>query len=101
LLCTSRPLCSIRCANSRLGNIAFIIRHSQSSYGKQVDPGDIFIASRKWQGHGDDSWGIGVFVIGSGYTHTVFRITVKKDENTIDKLVAEMDGQMEKFFPAL
>jgi hypothetical protein len=34
-------------------------------------------------------------------THTVFRITVKKDENTIDKLVAEMDGQMEKFFPAL
>jgi hypothetical protein len=88
-------------ANARLGNIAFLVRHNQSSYGKQIDLGDIFIASRKWQGKSDDSWGIGVFVIGNGYTHTVLRITIKKDENAIDKLVTDVDGQMEKFFPTV
>jgi hypothetical protein len=100
-LTTSRVQYSTRYTNAGLGNIAFFIRHNQSSYGKQIDPGDISIASRNWKGNGDGSAGIGVFVVGSGYTHTVFRVKVNKDDSAIDKLVQEVNGHMEKFFPGI
>jgi hypothetical protein len=84
-------------------NIAFLIRHNQSSYGKQVDPSDISVASRNWQimKQGGGAAGIGVFVNGNGFSHTVVRTTVNPGENTVDRLILQVDLQTQTFFPGI
>ncbi|KAF2825939.1 hypothetical protein CC86DRAFT_253885, partial [Ophiobolus disseminans] len=87
-------------------NLAFLMRHNQSSYGKPIDNNDVSIASRNWHATKlkmeDDVGvaGIGVFVNGgNGFTHTVVRIGVKKGENAVERLTAEVDRLMLQFFP--
>jgi hypothetical protein len=82
-------------------NIAFLIRHNQSSYGKSIDPNDVSMCSRNWQGmkKGNGPAGIGVFVNGNGYTHTVCRVQVLKGQSAVEQFAASVDGFMATFFP--
>ncbi|KAF2026905.1 hypothetical protein EK21DRAFT_73184 [Setomelanomma holmii] len=82
-------------------NIAFLIRHNQSSYGKQIDPNDVSMCSRNWAGmkSGNGPAGIGVFVNGNGYTHTVCRVQVLKGQNAVEQFVQHVDVFMANFFP--
>ncbi|KAF1921554.1 hypothetical protein BDU57DRAFT_553665 [Ampelomyces quisqualis] len=82
-------------------NIAFLIRHNQSSYGKRIDTNDVSIISRNWQGMKQfgGSAGLGVFVNGNGFTHTVLRITVSSGENAIDRFMIQVDSVLQTFFP--
>lgn len=89
-----------------LGNLAFLIRHQQASYGKQIEANDIFIASRFFKGAGqkvkeEDGkvTGLGVFVNGSGFTHTVVRVAFKSGENALELLTNQVDQLMDPFFP--
>lgn len=45
--------------------------------------------------------GIGIFVIGNGYTHTVLRLTVQTGESAVDKLTLETENLLHGFFPNL
>lgn len=82
-------------------NVAFLIRHNQSSYGKKTEPNDISIASRNWQSmlEGTGLAGVGIFVNGNGYTHTVVRTNVQPGENLVDNLTQVVDQIMQNFFP--
>lgn len=95
-------------ANSTTGNLAFLIRHNQASYGKQVEVNDVFVASRYFKGCKDNvknengkvsGAGLGVFVNGNGFTHTVVRIFVKDGDNALEILTAQVDELMAPFFP--
>ncbi|KAH7083855.1 hypothetical protein FB567DRAFT_446470 [Paraphoma chrysanthemicola] len=83
-------------------NIAFLVRHNQSSYGKHIDPNDVSMCSRNWNGmkKGNGPAGIGVFVNGgNGYTHTVCRVQVLKGQNAVEQFASVIDGFMATFFP--
>lgn len=89
-----------------LGNLAFLIRHNQASYGKQIDPNDIFIASRYFKGgkqavktESGPVAGLGVFVNGNGFTHTVIRIVINPGDDTLELLSTQLDQLMAQFFP--
>jgi hypothetical protein len=86
-----------------LENIAFLIRHNQSSYGKVIEPNDISMASRNWPMTKSDTKaaGIGIFVNGNGFTHTAVRVTVSLGENAIEKLTMELDRLLLNFFPGV
>jgi hypothetical protein len=88
-------------ANSLAANIAFLVRHNQSSYGKTIEPNDVSIASRAWQsmkkGHGVA--GIGFFVNGNGFSHTVVRTTIGPGDSAVEKLTTQVDKLTQTFFP--
>jgi hypothetical protein len=86
--------------NSLLENIAFLIRHNQSSYGKTIEPNEVSVASRGWQAmqQGSGPAGIGVFVNGNGYSHTVVRAMVSLGEGVVERLGALVDMYMQAFF---
>jgi len=46
------------------------------------------------------SAGIGVFVNGNGFTHTVIRVVVNKGDNVLEKLATTVDQLMGQFFPS-
>ncbi|KAL5115582.1 hypothetical protein ACEQ8H_006558 [Pleosporales sp. CAS-2024a] len=87
-------------------NIAFIIRHHQTTYGKCVEPNDINMASRNWivmkEGNHGRMAGVSIFVNGAtGYTHTVIRANVKYGESMVDCLTLQADAFLEEFFPGI
>jgi hypothetical protein len=84
-------------------NIAFIIRHNQSSYGKVIEPNDISFAAKNWvSGAAGNSFvGISVFVNGNGFTHTVLRTIFGKDDNVVEKLAEKADELLQPFFPGI
>jgi hypothetical protein len=84
-------------------NIAFLIRHHQGSYGKAIEPNDVSIASRNWQimKEGGGTAGIGIFVNGNGFSHTVLRTTVNVGENMISRFTTQMNGALQTFFSDL
>jgi hypothetical protein len=45
------------------------------------------------------SSGIGVFVNGNGYTHTVLRISLSTGEDAIDRFTTQVDTVLQTFFP--
>lgn len=97
---------AIRCYSpliAPVGNLAFLIRHNQSRFGKKVYPEDISIASRNWNGmvSGSGQMGIGIFVIGNGYTHTVLKATVQPGASVLDKLTQVVEGFLEEFVPVV
>jgi hypothetical protein len=91
----------IRSTNAPLENIAFLIRHNQASCGKNIEPNDVSIVSRNWQmmKEGRGAAGMGVFVNGNGFTHTVLRVTVNKSESAISRFTSQVDGVLQTFFP--
>lgn len=84
-------------------NIAFLIRHNQASYGKRIEPNDISFATKNWAARttGNGYLGMGVFVNGNGYSHTILRATIMKDENVVDKLAEKADEMLQQFFPGV
>jgi hypothetical protein len=86
--------------NASLENIAFLIRHNQASYGKSIEPNDVSIASRNWQimKGGGGAAGMGVFVNGNGFTHTVLRVTVNNGESAISRFTMQVNGVLQTFF---
>lgn len=84
-------------------NIAFLIRHNQSSYGKTIEPNDVSMASCNWPMTNSDTHaaGIGVFVNGNGFTHTTVRVKVQPGENAIEVLSMEVGRLLQNFFPGL
>ncbi|KAF1834700.1 hypothetical protein BDW02DRAFT_474657, partial [Decorospora gaudefroyi] len=80
-------------------NIAFIIRHNQFSYGKEVFADDVSIACRGWSAMMDGKGGasIGVFVNGNGYTHTIMRAHVAQGD-AVERLSEECDKALQNFF---
>jgi hypothetical protein len=94
-------------ANITSANIAFFIRHQEASYHKKVGPSDIFIGSRNYhemkQGIKPEGVqaGLGVFVNGNGWTHTVVRILINKGDNVLELLNTQVDKLMLQFFPAV
>ncbi|KNG47798.1 hypothetical protein TW65_05398 [Stemphylium lycopersici] len=86
-------------------NMAFLIRHNQSSYGKMVVPSDITIGSYKWAsslGSDEDGRvGIAIFVNGNGYTHTVVRKNVERKgeaKGVVETLNGVVEADMKAFF---
>lgn len=84
-------------------NIAFFIRHTQSSFGKIIETNDISLASRNWCGFKASTGpvGIGIFVNGIGATHNILRVRVEPNESVIDSLMTQIDGMVQGFFPEL
>jgi hypothetical protein len=93
----------IRSTNAPLENIAFLIHHNQASYGKSIEPNDVSIVSRNWQmmKEGRGAAGIGIFVNGNGFTHTVLRVTVKNSESAIGRFTSQVNEILQTFFPDL
>ncbi|KAF1355755.1 hypothetical protein EJ07DRAFT_158091 [Lizonia empirigonia] len=84
-------------------NVAFLIRHNQASYGKRIEPNDISFASKNWTtgDTGNGYVGIGIFVNGNGFSHTILRTIMGKDEDVVDKLTEKADEQLQSFFPGV
>jgi hypothetical protein len=49
--------------------------------------------------HGSGVAGIGVFVNGNGFSHTVVRTTVGPGEGAVEQLSAQADLYLQTFFP--
>jgi hypothetical protein len=101
------PYPSSACTNAPSENIAFLIRHNQNSYGKPILASDVSLVSRHYglllAGKADKA-GVGIFVIGSGYTHNVMRVHVGRGEGVgvVDRLTEYVDKeQVQTFFPEL
>lgn len=45
--------------------------------------------------------GIGIFVNGNGFSHTILRTIMGKDEDVVDKLTEKADEQLQSFFPGV
>ncbi|KAH7384128.1 hypothetical protein DE146DRAFT_769832 [Phaeosphaeria sp. MPI-PUGE-AT-0046c] len=84
-------------------NIAFFIRHTQSSFGKISVANDVSMASRNWRAFKASSGptGRGIFVNRSGATHNILRVKVEPGEKIIDSLTTQIDGMVKGFFPEL
>ncbi|KAF2627478.1 hypothetical protein BU25DRAFT_341731 [Macroventuria anomochaeta] len=84
-------------------NIAFLIRHNQASYGKHIEPQDISFATKNWAAKttGNGVVGIGVFANGNGFSHTILRATVGKDDYVVDKLAEVAEQLLLQFFPGM
>lgn len=84
-------------------NIAFIIRHNYSGYGKRIEPSDISFVTKNWSTRkvGQGTVGVAVFVNANGFSHTVLRTLVEKDNDVVDKLFEEADKQLQQFFPGI
>jgi hypothetical protein len=91
--------------NELLENIAFLIRHNQTTFGKYIEPNDVNLASRNWQimqSRGSGFAGVSVFVNGGiGYTHTVIRVHVGPGQSVVDCLTAQVNKTLEEFFPGI
>lgn len=85
----------------RIENIAFLLRHNQSMYGKAIQPADISIISRHWEHmkQGKSTAGIAVLVNGNGYTHTVVRSNIPVGQKPLDCLSRAADNALAGFFP--
>ncbi|KAH3999696.1 hypothetical protein HBH98_085800 [Parastagonospora nodorum] len=86
-------------------NIAFLIRHHQTTYGKYIEASDVNLASRNWtimkQGAGRMA-GVSIFVNGgTGFTHTVIRANVKFGESVVQCFEAQVNMCLEEFFPGI
>jgi hypothetical protein len=86
-------------------NIAFLIRHNQTTYGKPIEANDVNLASRNWsimkQGAGRTA-GVSIFVNGGiGFTHTVIRVNVKCGESVVECFEAQVNVCLEEFFPGI
>jgi hypothetical protein len=92
----SSPYTSSAYTNTRSENIAFLIRHNQNSYGKPVLASDVSLVSPHYglllAGKADKA-GVGIFVIGSGYTHNLMRVHVGRGEGEgmVDRLTEYVD----------
>jgi hypothetical protein len=88
-------------ANGLAANIAFLVRHNQSSYGKAIEPNDVSVASRGWQNmkKGNGVAGIGFFVNGNGFSHTVVRTTIGPGDGAVERLIGQVDVLTKTFFP--
>jgi hypothetical protein len=82
------------------------MRYQQASYGKQIEANDVFIASRFFKGAKQEVkdengkvTGLGVFVNGNGFTHTVVRVSFKSGENALELLTDQVDQLMAPFLP--
>jgi hypothetical protein len=89
--------------NKPTENLAFILRHNQSSYGKDIQADDISMVSRNWglmMAGGTNVAGVGIFVIGNGYTHNVVRVLVRRGEreDVVSRLTEYVDNLLENFF---
>jgi hypothetical protein len=88
-----------------LENIAFLIRHNQTTFGKYIEPNDVNLASRNWQvmqSRGSGFAGVSVFVNGgTGFTHTVIRVHVGPGQSVVDCLTAQVDKTLREFFPGI
>ncbi|KAF9700434.1 hypothetical protein EKO04_001955 [Ascochyta lentis] len=84
-------------------NVAFLIRHNQASYGKHIEPNDISFAAKGWVARTmvNGFVGIGIFVNGNGFSHTVLRTTIAKGEDVVDKLADKADELLQPFFPGV
>ncbi|KAF1846958.1 uncharacterized protein K460DRAFT_402323 [Cucurbitaria berberidis CBS 394.84] len=84
-------------------NIAFLIRHNHSRHAKKIGPDDTSIASRNWDGmmNGIGIAGVGIFVNGNGFTHTVLRTSVQRGESLVDKFTQLVDLSLVEFFPGI
>lgn len=84
-------------------NIAFLIRHNQSGYGKRIEPTDIAFATKNWAAKttGKGVVGIGCFVNGNGFSHTIVMTTVGRDEDVVDRLAAQAELLLQQFFPGI
>lgn len=86
-------------------NIAFLIRHNQSTFGKYVESNDVNLVSRNWQvmrTRGIGFAGVSVFVNGgTGYTHTVVRVHVGPGQNVVECLTDQVNESLEEFFPGI
>ncbi|KAF1941439.1 hypothetical protein EJ02DRAFT_404415 [Clathrospora elynae] len=82
-------------------NVAFIIRHNQSSYGKIIVPDDLSIASRNWSSmiKGVGVAGLGIFVNANVYSNMILRTSVARGDGVVDKLTVETDKVLQNFFP--
>ncbi|KAF3042962.1 hypothetical protein E8E12_008845 [Didymella heteroderae] len=84
-------------------NIALLIRHHYSVYGKRIDSNDISLVAKNWAARKEDLGKVGaaVFVIANGYSKTLLRTLAEKDNNVIDKLAGEADEQLQQFFSGI
>ena len=84
-------------------NVAFLIRHNQGGYGKRIEPTDVSFATKNWAAKttGNGLVGIGVFVNGSGFSHTIVRATLGKDDDVIEKLGEQAEKLLQQFFPGI
>ena len=82
-------------------NIAFLVRHHYSVYGKRINPNDMSLVTKNWAIRKVDGTkvGVAVFVIANGFSNTVLRAIVENNSNVIDKLSEEIDKQLRQFFP--
>ncbi|KZM26631.1 hypothetical protein ST47_g2314 [Ascochyta rabiei] len=97
----SNTLCIMQLLTRTPENIAFIIRHNQTGYGKHIESNDVSFAAKSWADRitGSGFVGICIFVNGNGFSHTVLRTTMAKGENVVDKLFEKTDELLQPFFP--
>lgn len=84
-------------------NLAFLIRHNQGGYGKRIEPADISFATKNWAARktGNGVVGMGVFVNGNGFSHTIVRATLGKDDDVVEKLAEQAEERLQQFFPGV
>ena len=80
-----------------------LIRHSQSSFGKYIQPSDVSIAAKNWDGlaAGNETAYVGVFVNGISFTHTFLSVLVKPGENAVEAIAREAEKRLNEFLPGL
>ncbi|KAJ4372617.1 hypothetical protein N0V86_007979 [Didymella sp. IMI 355093] len=84
-------------------NIAFLIRHNYIVYGKRIEPNDVSLVTKNWAARKvvGVKVNVAVFVVANGFSNTLLRAIVEKDNNMIDKLSEETDKQLQQFFPGV
>ncbi|KAF3039642.1 hypothetical protein E8E11_007336 [Didymella keratinophila] len=93
--------CTFHLAKTK--NIAFLVRHHYSVYGKRIDPNDISLVTKNWAIGKEENTkvDIAVFVIANGFSNTVLRTIVENNNNAIDKLSKEIDKKLQQLFPSI
>ena len=66
-----------------------------------IEPNDVSIATRNWHvaAKGPGIAGLGIFVNGNGFTHTVLRISVQAGESVMNGFAQAVEKSLEDFFP--
>lgn len=84
-------------------NLAFLIRHNQSSYGRVIEVNDVSMGSRNWRNlkAARGPAGVGLYVNGKNATHNIVRAIVNPGESVIESLMNQVDGLIQPFFPEI
>jgi hypothetical protein len=85
------------------GNIALLVRHHYSVYGKRINPDDISLVTKNCTAREEENSkvGIAVSVIANGFSNTVLRTVVENNNNVIYKLSDEIDKHLQQLLPGI